>query len=135
MNLTRWQVAIAITKKVNKIKTRVPENYVNWSPTTIFFKHIIESLILQQYLDSYLKLISAMQPGSTCLTLQALASLKIVLNARDELEPLLSAKMRCYTNSFPRHSEVQCSKERPCMQTELNLLSFRNFMVALTYLR
>lgn len=108
MNLTRWQVAIAITKKVNKIKTRVPENYVNWSPTTIFFKHIIESLILQQYLDSYLKLISAMQPGSTCLTLQALASLKIVLNARDELEPLLSAKMRCYTNSFPRHSEVQC---------------------------
>ena len=31
-----------------------------------------------------------MQPGSTYLTLQALASLKIVLNARDHMDPLLS---------------------------------------------
>ena len=72
-----------------------------------------------------------MQPGSTCLTLQALASLKIVLNARDHRDGSFAFRV---TQTLS-HATQKCSKERPCMQTELNLLSFRNFMVALTYRR
>ena len=128
MNLTRWQVAIAITKKVNKIKTRVPENYVNWSPTTIFFKHnwIFDFTTISWFIFK---------------TNISDATRFHLLNASGFGQPENCAKCERPHGSFTfrvtqtlSHATQKCWKERPCMQTELNLLSFRNFMVALTYL-